>query len=89
MEKFYYRRLEVYKNSKMLILDIHHFLKDFPTEEKYALCDQIHRASISITSNIAEAFGRYSDKERIHFHCMSNGALMEVLSQIEMDHDLN
>ena len=63
MEKFYYRRLEVYKNSKMLILDIHHFLKDFPTEEKYALCDQIHRASISITSNIAEAFGRYSEQD--------------------------
>ena len=89
MEIFYYRRLEVYKNSKLLILDIHRLLKDFPSEEKYALCDQVHRASISITSNIAEAFGRYSDKERIHFLEISNGSLMEVSSQIEIAHDLN
>lgn len=89
MEKYYYRRLEVYKNSKILILNIHKILKEFPSEEKYALCDQIHRASISITSNIAEAFGRYSDKERIHFLDISNGLLMEVSSQIEIAHDLN
>ena len=89
MEKFYYRRLEVYKNSKILIVDIHNILKEFPSEEKYALCDQIHRASISITSNIAEAFGRYSDKERIRFLDISNGSLMEVSSQIDISHDLN
>ena len=32
MEKFYYRRLEVYKNSKILIVDIHNILKEFPSE---------------------------------------------------------
>jgi len=37
MEKFYYRRLDVYKNSKVLIIDIHNLLKEFPTEEKKQL----------------------------------------------------
>ena len=89
MENLYYRRLEVYQNSKRLIIDIHNILKEFPSEEKYALCDQIHRASISITSNIAEAFGRYSDKERIHFLDFANGSLMETSSQIDLAHDFN
>lgn len=88
MEPFGYRKLAVYQKSKELVLRVYKDLKAFPVEERYALCDQLRRASISITSNIAEGMSRYSAKEKIHFLEMSYTSLMEVSSQIEISADL-
>ena len=41
------------------------------------MCDQLRRASVSITSNIAEGVNRYSVKDKSHFIEMSYGSLME------------
>ena len=61
---------------------------NFPKEEKFALCDQIRRAAISITSNLAEGSGRDSYKEKIHFINIAYGSLMEVYSQLQLSVDL-
>ena len=84
MELFYYRRLDVYKDAKQLAINVNEALKSFPKEERYALTGQLQRASTSVMFNIAEGFGRYSSKERIHFLEIANGSLMEVSSQIEL-----
>ena len=63
---------------------IYKLLRKFPTEERFALCDQLRRAAISITSNIAEGMGRFSDKEKIHFLEIAFGSLYETMSQIEL-----
>ena len=84
MELFYYRKLEVYKNAKLLAIKIKDTLQEFPIEERYALADQLRRASTSIMFNIAEGFGRYSNKERIHFLDIANGSAMEVSSELEL-----
>ena len=84
MELFYYRRLDVYKDAKQLAINVNEALKSFPKEERYALTGQLQRASTSVMFNIAEGFGRYSSKERIHFLDIANGSLMEVSSQIEL-----
>ena len=60
MELFYYRRLDVYQNAKQLAIDIKEIIKTFPVEERYALTDQLRRASTSIMFNLAEGFGRYT-----------------------------
>ncbi len=52
------------------------------------MCDQLRRAVISITSNIAEGSGRGSNKEKVHFLEISYGSLMEVLSQMDVACDL-
>ena len=52
------------------------------------MCDQLRRASVSITSNIAEGVTRYSVKDKAHFIEMSYGSLMEVSSQFEVAEDL-
>lgn len=83
-EEFFYRKLSVYQKAMDLVVDIYKLLKKFPLEERYALCDQIRRASISIPSNIAEGMGRFSDKEKIHFLEISNGSLMETMCQLEI-----
>ena len=84
MELFYYRRLDVYKDAKQLAINVNEALKSFPKEERYALTNQLQRASTSVMFNIAEDFGRYSSKERTHFLDIANGSLMEVSSQIEL-----
>lgn len=64
-------------------------MKTFPSEEKYALGDQLRRAAVSVTSNIAEGSGRQSFKDQAHFIELSYGSLMEVMSQIDIALDLN
>ena len=87
-EEFFYRKLSVYQKAMDLVVEIYKLLKKFPLEERYALCDQIRRASISVPSNIAEGMGRFSDKEKIHFLEISNGSLMETMCQLEIGKQL-
>ena len=84
VEVFGYRKLLVYQKSRDYVAMIYRLLRKFPTEERFALCDQLRRAAISITSNIAEGMGRFSDKEKIHFLEIAFGSLYETMSQIEL-----
>ena len=83
-DKFFYRKLNVYQKAVDLVAGIYQLLKIFPPEERYALCDQIRRASVSVPSNIAEGMSRVSDKEKNHFLEISTGSLMETMCQIEI-----
>ena len=84
IEVFGYRKLLVYQRSRDYVAMIYRVLQKFPTEERFALCDQLRRAAISITSNIAEGMGSFSDKEKIHFLEIAFGSLYETMSQIEL-----
>ena len=88
MDYFYYKKLEVYQYSKELVTAVYQQLSLFPQEEKFALCDQLRRAVISIPSNIAEGFGRVSTKEKVHFIEIAYGSLMEVSCQLDIAKDL-
>ena len=87
-EGFGYRRLIAYQRAKEVVKRTYKLLKKFPKEEQYAMCDQLRRASISITSNIAEGMNRYSVKDKNHFLEMAYGSLMEVSSQMEIAEEL-
>ena len=52
------------------------------------MCDQLRRAVLSITSNIAEGVNRFSVKDKAHFIEIAYGSLMEVSSQIEIAEEL-
>ena len=52
------------------------------------MCDQLRRASLSITSNIAEGVNRFSVKDKAHFIEIAYGSLMEVSSQFEIAEEL-
>ena len=60
MEIFGYRKLVAYQKAKEVVKRTYKLLKKFPAEERYALCDQLRRASLSITSNIAEGVSHLS-----------------------------
>ena len=88
MEVFGYRRLIAYQKAKEIIKQTYKLLKKFPAEERWALCDQLRRSSVSITSNIAEGVNRFSVKDKSHFVEMAYGSLMEVSSQFEIAEEL-
>lgn len=88
MEVFGYRKLIAYQKAKEVVKRTYKLLKKFPQEERWAMCDQLRRASVSITSNIAEGVNRYSVKDKSHFIEIAYGSLMEVSSQFEIAEDL-
>ena len=55
----------------------------------YGMRDQLQRASVSIMANIAEGFGRHSDKEFANFLNMAHGSASEVQSHLYVALDLN
>ena len=67
-----------------LTTKIYKSTKNFPKEEIFALTSQIRRSSVSIPSNIAEGFGRDSNKEYLRFLNISIGSLFEMQTQLEI-----
>lgn len=52
--------------------------KTLPSGEKYVLTNQLRRAVISITANIAEGYGRFSYRENVQFCRQARGSAYEV-----------
>lgn len=88
MEVFGYRKLIAYQKAKEVVKRTYKLLKKFPEEERFAMCDQLRRASLSVTSNIAEGVNRFSLKDKARFIEIAYGSLMEVSSQFEIAEEL-
>lgn len=83
-KSFIYRNLIVWQKAVVFAKVVYELVKTFPTEERFALSDQVRRAVVSIASNIAEGCGRASNKEYAHFLSIARGSLYETMTQLEM-----
>lgn len=83
-----FRDLLTWQHSHQLVLRIYRITKNFPSSELHSLTNQIRRAAVSISSNIAESYGRRSSKEKIQFFNMAMGSLTEVENQLIISLDL-
>ena len=81
--------LNAWKESHRLVVKIYEISKQFPREELFGLTNQIRRAAVSVTSNIAEGFSRQSIKEKIQFYSMALGSLTEIQNQLLISRDIN
>ena len=88
MRKFSFEKLEVYDKARALVSRVYRLQNTFPKEERYGLGDQVRRAAVSITANLAEGSGRQSMKEKIHFIEISFGSMMEVFCELQTACDL-
>ena len=84
-----FERMNAWQEARMLVGEVYRLLDNFPKFEKYALCDQIRRAIVSVPSNLAEGSGRMSVKEQLHFYEIAYGSLMEAYNQLIIAADLN
>jgi four helix bundle protein len=80
--------LNTWKEAHELVLKIYKITKKFPKEEQFGLTNQIRRAVVSITSNIAEGFSRSSYREKSQFYSMALGSLTEVQNQLLIARDI-
>lgn len=87
--KFSFERLEVWQDARKLANMIYEHTKSFPDNEKFGLTNQMRRAAISVSSNIAEGSSRTSTKDQANFYQMAFSSLMEILNQVIISHDLN
>ena len=73
-----HKDLEAWKKSLSLVKQVYHLAKKMPDSEKFGLTNQMKRAAISISSNIAEGAARDSDKEFIQFLYYSLGSIVRT-----------
>lgn len=86
---FSFEGFKVWQEARLLTKLVYQFTLRLPDYEKYALGNQIRRAMISVTSNIAEGSARFSYKEKIHFLEIAYGSLAEVYNQLVVGSDLD
>ena len=79
----------VFQESKKFTLECYRITKDFPTDERYAMAQQVRRAALSVHLNIAEGCSRKSQTERRRFFEISRGSIIEVDAAIDIAHNLN
>lgn len=80
--------LYAWQEGHSLVLDIYRITKKFPEEELFGLTNQLRRAAVSFTSNLAEGFSRHSYKEKAQFYSIALGSLTEIQNQLLVARDL-
>lgn len=77
-----FEELDVYKTCREFRQEISNLVKTLPQQEQHKLASQLLRSSRSVTSAIAEGFGRFHHLENIQFCRQSRGSLMETLEHL-------
>ena len=83
-----FRDLEVYQEAYRLALEMHQLTLGFPDVERYVLAEQTRRASKSIAANIAEGWGRQTERNFAHFLGQALGSADEMLVHLDFAKDL-
>ena len=70
--------LLVWQKAVELVLEVHRLAQVFPDQERFVLTQQLHRAALSVPTNIAEGHGRVHRGDYLHHVSIARGSLMEV-----------
>ena len=81
--------LIVWQKAHDFVLETYKVTRNFPVEERFALCSQFQRAAISIPANIAEGYKRLSKADKLRFLNISQGSLEECRYYIILSRDLS
>jgi four helix bundle protein len=78
---FNFERLEIWQKSVAFANQVYQMTRHFPADERFGLTNQMRRASVSVSSNIAEGSSRTSRVEHARFLEIAVGSLFEVITQ--------
>lgn len=78
-----FKDMPIWQNAISVAEDIFKLTENLPKKEDYGLTSQLRRAALSISSNIAEAYGRHHISDKINFYYFSRGSVTETQSQLE------
>jgi four helix bundle protein len=79
-----FTRLDVWSESQTLAAMVYRVSGSFPASERFGLTQQIRRAAVSVSSNIAEGAGRGVPRSFYSFVRIARGSLHEVRSQLHL-----
>jgi len=80
--------LRFWQEGHILVIMIYKVTKFFPKEEQFGLISRLRRAVVSVTSNVAEGFGRDTMKDKVHFYIMAFVSVNEVQNQLLVSKDI-
>jgi len=83
-----FRDIQAWQKAHRLALEVYRITGSYPKTEMFGLTSQMRRASVSITSNIAEGCGRKSGKELARFMLISIGSASELENLLLLSRDL-
>jgi len=86
--RFEYHELEIWKKSIEVVKEVYRFTKTMPDEEKFGMISQMRRASVSISSNIAEGKARATGKDFRNFLYHAFASSAELETQLCICHEL-
>lgn len=89
MHIYSFEKLEVWRLSKELVKTIYKITKGFPREEQFGLTNQMRRAAVSVSSNLAEGTSRITAKDKAHFTVIAYSSLVELLNQVILSYELS
>jgi four helix bundle protein len=79
---FNFEKLDVWQKAIDFADLVYSETQGFPTEERFGLTNQLRRAAISISSNIAEGSSRSSKNDFARFTEIAAGSVFEAVSQV-------
>lgn len=88
MKEFSFEKLDVWNKTKEFTIKLYRVTQTFPDPEKFGLISQLRRATISISSNIAEGSSRKGKKDQARFHEIAFGSSIEVINQLIISKEL-
>jgi four helix bundle protein len=77
-------KLDVFKLSKEFVLSCYKETRSFPSEERFAMIQQIRRAALSVHLNVAEGCSRKSVAERKRFYEIARGSVIEIDTALDI-----
>jgi len=78
---FTFEKLEVWQKAILFADTVYSVTKSFPADERFGLTNQMRRAAVSISSNLAEGASRVSKQDFARFIEIATGSVFEVVSQ--------
>jgi four helix bundle protein len=78
---FNFEKLDVWKKAIEFADTVYSLTRAFPPDERFGLTNQMRRAAVSVSSNIAEGSSRHSKADFARFIEIATGSLFEVISQ--------
>ncbi len=85
---FNYEQLEIWQDAIVYAKLIYQITERFPREEIYGITNQLRRAVVSISSNIAEGSGCTTTKDNLHFLDIAIKSTLETTSQMYLAFEL-
>ena len=84
-----FKELKIWQKAIDIAIKTYQLTDTFPKEDKYAIVQQMTKASVSIPSNIAEGSSRKSEKDYLRYIEISLGSAFELETQIIIAEKLN